>query len=147
MHQNPAAFRRLCVETLRRTARNDVGCQPPSGGCVLKPYPKSDFETKNRQPPSGGCVLKPPRQGKATHQGYPAAFRRLCVETSIITTEPLFSGPAAFRRLCVETKGVKKTGNVFKPAAFRRLCVETSPFLSILQRALPAAFRRLCVET
>ena len=33
----------------------------------------------------------------------PAAFGRLCVETSIITTEPLFSGPAAFGRLCVET--------------------------------------------
>ena len=57
-----------------------ITLQPPLGGCVLKPYPQSDFETKNRtaafrrlcvetkrvhvlvlspnQPPLGGCVLK-----------------------------------------------------------------------------------------
>ena len=34
--------------------------QPPSGGCVLKPY--YDLSAKievGTQPPSGGCVLKP----------------------------------------------------------------------------------------
>jgi len=77
----PAAFGRLCVETYwawcnRGTDRN----QPPSGGCVLKPYMRLQgggnavpaafgrlcVETTmtqyinglDRQPPSGGCVLK-----------------------------------------------------------------------------------------
>ena len=59
-------------------------------------------------------------------RGAPAAFRRLCVETSVTedVTQPT-GYPAAFRRLCVET-----TLNIFekmltRPAAFRRLCVET----------------------
>ena len=56
-------------------------CQPPSGGCVLKQLGIGRDRRGICQPPSGGCVLKPPRQGKATHQGYPAAFGRLCVET------------------------------------------------------------------
>ena len=34
--------------------------------------------------------------------------------------------PAAFRRLCVETELLSDTGEVIEPAAFRRLCVETS---------------------
>ena len=35
---------------------------------------------------------------------YPAAFRRLCVETKATKCQPLrLRGPAAFRRLCVET--------------------------------------------
>ena len=33
----------------------------------------------------------------------PAAFRRLCVETSKSTNKPALFIPAAFRRLCVET--------------------------------------------
>ena len=38
---------------------------------------------------------------------------------------PVFFGPAAFRRLCVETSfNIATNGNIF-PAAFRRLCVET----------------------
>ena len=36
------------------------------------------------------------------------------------------SGPAAFRRLCVETSGMPKNVPTMPPAAFRRLCVETS---------------------
>ena len=32
----PAAFGRLCVETNREMARLVRGTQPPSGGCVLK---------------------------------------------------------------------------------------------------------------
>ena len=33
------------------------------------------------QPPSGGCVLKHFLNHPHYHQHYPAAFRRLCVET------------------------------------------------------------------
>ena len=37
--RRPAAFRRLCVETILRTAEMILTrTQPPSGGCVLKPY-------------------------------------------------------------------------------------------------------------
>ena len=56
----PAAFRRLCVETVEYalSARRHY-IQPPSGGCVLKPY----FNVLHWQT---FC---------------PAAFRRLCVET------------------------------------------------------------------
>ena len=34
--------------------------QPPSGGCVLKPYFLASHDFLPAQPPSGGCVLKPP---------------------------------------------------------------------------------------
>ncbi|WP_432757679.1 hypothetical protein [Neisseria flavescens] len=34
------------------------------------------------QPPSGGCVLKLYYRGLGKLMFYPAAFRRLCVETS-----------------------------------------------------------------
>mgnify|MGYP006961135496 CR=1 FL=1 len=33
-------------------------CQPPSGGCVLKPEISTVLQEINTQPPSGGCVLK-----------------------------------------------------------------------------------------
>ena len=56
----PAAFRRLCVETGTSGANLFRGSdQPPSGGCVLKHY--------------GGQ--------RETMLVEPAAFRRLCVET------------------------------------------------------------------
>ena len=55
----PAAFRRLCVETFTdafvRSTSND---QPPSGGCVLKHSHNTDLPSLHFQPPSGGCVLK-----------------------------------------------------------------------------------------
>ena len=62
----PAAFRRLCVETVSSIADLSQESQPPSGGCVLK----QDFAPlvwrQVVQPPSGGCVLKQTRkyQGK-----------------------------------------------------------------------------------
>ena len=102
--------------------------------------------------------------------GAPAAFRRLCVETTLTASAFLSAPPAAFRRLCVETPIRNPTlkqktqppsgGCVLKhackyaqdkyacPAAFRRLCVETlalKPAFGAIN--LPAAFRRLCVET
>ena len=56
--------------------------------------------------------------------------------------------PAAFRRLCVETTRLKDLENKRKaPAAFRRLCVETTYTAGMSGSGGPAAFRRLCVET
>ena len=58
-HDNPAAFGRLCVETV--ATRYNMAwmlSQPPSGGCVLK-LKRIGFSYRKRfQPPSGGCVLK-----------------------------------------------------------------------------------------
>ena len=59
---DPAAFRRLCVETF-----------------VQIPLPYA-----GDQPPSGGCVLKHPQIMHGIIRQEPAAFRRLCVETSAI---------------------------------------------------------------
>ena len=100
----------------------------------------------------------------------PAAFRRLCVETTPTspilyqTNQPPLGGcvlkrlghirkeatdkPAAFRRLCVETYNYLNKRCMIEPAAFRRLCVETRMASSLIQQGRePAAFRRLCVET
>ena len=55
------------------------------------------------QPPSGGCVLKPYGDGAFIAGLAPAAFRRLCVETTRHGNGDIRTTPAAFRRLCVET--------------------------------------------
>ena len=99
----PAAFRRLCVETSRLHRYHPARNQPPSGGCVLKLTSNRCFDAIVNQPPSGGCVLKQAEQPKHYQQSEPAAFRRLCVET-VATESPSYdTSPAAFRRLCVET--------------------------------------------
>ena len=54
----PAAFRRLCVETMCRQCLWQIRFQPPSGGCVLKHYSAKIKRVWLVQPPSGGCVLK-----------------------------------------------------------------------------------------
>ena len=54
----PAAFRRLCVETNRLTSAAAAPTQPPSGGCVLKQHRLLRHAAARIQPPSGGCVLK-----------------------------------------------------------------------------------------
>jgi len=57
--ENPAAFGRLCVETLCTPPRCGVALpQPPSGGCVLKQTRGAWAGAMVFQPPSGGCVLK-----------------------------------------------------------------------------------------
>ena len=66
---------------------------------------------------------------------YPAAFRRLCVETTKYYLVKLIAIPAAFRRLCVETPYMTKGGKMEDPAAFRRLCVETFLLFWNTQRA------------
>ena len=54
----------------------------------------------------------------------PAAFGRLCVEMSTMTTEPSGTTPAAFGRLCVEIGVELASESSHHPAAFGRLCVE-----------------------
>ena len=106
----------------------------------------------------------------STRPTRPAAFGRLCVETSLKGAQALVDAPAAFGRLCVETAMMTKVSALICPAAFGRLCVETNykiigqiPYLCqppsggcvlklrlavrIIGIGLPAAFGRLCVET
>ena len=146
------------------------GNQPPSGGCVLKQFLAVVKSPNLPQPPSGGCVLKPLTTTICVVRSDPAAFRRLCVETSKGLPFEVLGDPAAFRRLCVETSRITAFWPAVAPAAFRRLCVETSraksiglmlpnqppsggcvlkprPRAQLAARAAPAAFRRLCVET
>ena len=40
----PAAFGRLCVETLGDAHIYENAVQPPSGGCVLKPYKGQTYQ-------------------------------------------------------------------------------------------------------
>ena len=55
----PAAFGRLCVETSGINVLSKAKLQPPSGGCVLKLLAFHPLSACRRaQPPSGGCVLK-----------------------------------------------------------------------------------------
>ena len=55
----PAAFGRLCVETIFFVLIFLIAqTQPPSGGCVLKPLGLGRMSSYQCQPPSGGCVLK-----------------------------------------------------------------------------------------
>ena len=127
---NPAAFRRLCVETQILPVYNGRGIQPPSGGCVLKPSRLSLRVLEIIQPPSGGCVLKPRPRLSLLCRLYPAAFRRLCVETKWTKKATSAPPPAAFRRLCVETgcpnNSLKKKGNQ-PPSGGCVLKPETAP--------------------
>ena len=79
--KNPAAFRRLCVETWRyRAVRRNVAPAAFRRLCVETTYTVSGQRAGN-QPPSGGCVLKLTHVGTERTATPPAAFRRLCVET------------------------------------------------------------------
>ena len=71
---------------------------------LKQPSIKRKPERKN-QPPSGGCVLKRLRHCMKLAVIGPAAFGRLCVETTNFFYAPLQIPPAAFGRLCVETVG------------------------------------------
>ena len=66
--------------------------QPPSGGCVLKRAWLHQCRFLKNQPPSGGCVLKHGAGCIFRAEEQPAAFRRLCVETSKSAAAPLPSG-------------------------------------------------------
>mgnify|MGYP001673147365 CR=1 FL=1 len=81
--KRPAAFGRLCVETSQGTPLKEITNQPPSGGCVLKPLNVAGMAGASAQPPSGGCVLKRHRLRLECLSVEPAAFGRLCVETTV----------------------------------------------------------------
>ena len=78
----PAAFGRLCVETIANR-RYSFRRHPAAFGrlCVETDVLSDEVEVWP-QPPSGGCVLKPEDAVVGVSQGWPAAFGRLCVETT-----------------------------------------------------------------
>ena len=100
------------------------------------------------QPPSGGCVLKPFSGDGQAAASRAAAFGRLCVETpqravevrATVRQPP--SGGCVLKRLAPRT-----LFRAWIAAAFGRLCVETKPRSRASVRDLAAAFGRLCVET
>ena len=93
--------------------------QPPSGGCVLKQGKYSDESQQMAQPPSGGCVLK----------------------LSFVLQHLLGKIPAAFGRLCVETTSVDVCAKDKEPAAFGRLCVETIIYECLMMFEIPSRLR------
>ena len=70
---------------------------------MLKQGRATDGARQPAQPPLGGCVLKQNIGTASVVLVFPAAFRRLCVETDDLIHVFLTEKPAAFRRLCVET--------------------------------------------
>ena len=71
--------------------------QPPSGGCVLKQFQSLGSLDVFRQPPSGGCVLKHLAEWSKKVSKQPAAFGRLCVETTPTLTGILVTTPSRLR--------------------------------------------------
>ena len=70
------------LKLLLQPLRGTYNTQPPSGGCVLKLRSAVAAHICRYQPPSGGCVLKLAKKVLVAQIQNPAAFRRLCVETS-----------------------------------------------------------------
>ena len=124
--REPAAFRRLCVETTTvyvefPFARNQPplgGCvlklgyrhllvfrstQPPLGGCVLKPEVPDGGGEPDCQPPLGGCVLKPLRRGLGNTAFIQPPLGGCVLKHALDSNADTTDNPAAFRRLCVET--------------------------------------------
>ena len=80
----PAAFGRLCVETIVLFLPNFVPSPAAFGRlCVETRVIRAD-RPKGRQPPSGGCVLKQGDPQELVQTLKPAAFGRLCVETRVL---------------------------------------------------------------
>ena len=79
----PAAFRRLCVETVRTDGKMEAGIPAAFRRLCVETWILTLVITRfQNQPPSGGCVLKLFAVVVADDFSGPAAFRRLCVETS-----------------------------------------------------------------
>ena len=79
--KKPAAFRRLCVETLPY-ARVFVCVKPAAfRRLCVETMPYAILYGHQAQPPLGGCVLKRHLHPSTAPSLKPAAFRRLCVET------------------------------------------------------------------
>ena len=99
--------------------------QPPSGGCVLKQQQYRFVCRRRHQPPSGGCVLKQHSRHTSNFEGFQPPSGGCVLKPRYIIQNPIYRDPAAFRRLCVETSIDTGSLNGIEPAAFRRLCVET----------------------
>ena len=123
----PAAFGRLCVETIDAITAEHLFLS---------------------QPPSGGCVLKPRRAGQHQRAARPAAFGRLCVETTKTHPRVHTDAPAAFGRLCVETLVTTRiTTRLISQPPSGGCVLKHHAYLHGDISLLPAAFGRLCVET
>ena len=101
--------------------------QPPSGGCVLKLLLSAWSKNHEAQPPSGGCVLKQQQYRFVCRRRHQPPSGGCVLKPRYIIQNPIYRDPAAFRRLCVETSIDTGSLNGIEPAAFRRLCVETAP--------------------
>ena len=136
----------------------------------MKQEPDGHTSEPSRQPPSGGCVLKQADKRSAGLFAAPAAFRRLCVETTPSIPNPYLSQNQPPSGGCVLKQGKfadesqqmsqpPSGGCVLKhawahPSVLERRqppsggCVlkRSSNRLSVSSSS-PAAFRRLCVET
>ena len=78
----PAAFGRLCVETCTKPNRKRPMLPAAFGRlCVETEAVLAELRSFAFQPPSGGCVLKPFQPFVHVFPAMPAAFGRLCVET------------------------------------------------------------------
>ena len=100
----PAAFGRLCVETLKKTTSPHRQAQPPSGGCVLKREAANNMPQFFAQPPSGGCVLKPDTSTAMTTAAIQPPSGGCVLKQYCEAYDAVVPEPAAFGRLCVETR-------------------------------------------
>ena len=81
-HENPAAFRRLCVETYFLITLINPNYPAAFRRLCVETLTNGVCPTSPVQPPSGGCVLKLICEIRSGEEMGPAAFRRLCVETT-----------------------------------------------------------------
>ena len=80
----PAAFGRLCVETINPPSKYSDRLPAAFGRLCVETLTVSVWFGRGEfQPPSGGCVLKPVYKRHDNLSEYPAAFGRLCVETKM----------------------------------------------------------------
>ena len=122
----PAAFRRLCVETM--PVYHQTEQHLPAA------FRRLCVET---------LLIFTPKRLKD-----PAAFRRLCVETVKPSSLRSTIQPAAFRRLCVETTPSVRQARRWPIQPPSGGCVLKLKYcLPCDRNGSPAAFRRLCVET
>ena len=77
----PAAFGRLCVETVMRRCEFKGVTPAAFGRLCVETRVAAGVRYAFTQPPSGGCVLKPFGGAACFFRLSPAAFGRLCVET------------------------------------------------------------------
>ena len=121
----PAAFGRLCVETLFPKLGWMKVYQPPSGGCVLKQRVMLKFKIFLNQPPSGGCVLKQKcvNQDRGVNNQPPSGGCVLKLFLFANLASINFQPPSGG---CVLKQVMDFVGfGLYDPAAFGRLCVET----------------------